>query len=133
MAVGNLVRAAYLVAGATAFAAFGVSAQEAPSARATVRASATIVSPVGVETPGAFSLLGEGVDLELRGNVQVRSPAPHVIFANARNWTGQGRSTGFAAVHQGAMGATPQQVRVATTPSTSGEVVLVTYVVAVIL
>jgi hypothetical protein len=123
---------AFFAAGALAFAAVGASAQEGPSARAVVHASATIVSPVAIQTPSALRLVGEGSAMALEGTMEVRSPAPHVVAANARSWSSS-TTSGFAPVRKGSWGTTPQAVRVSATPAASGETVHVTYVVAVIL
>lgn len=123
---------ACVAAGALAFAASGVSAQEGPSATAVVRASATILSPVALQAPSSLSLVDAAGALALEGAVEVRSPAPHVVSANARAWSPRS-GTGFGAVQAGAHGAAPRRVQVEIPPAADGEPVRVTYVVAVIL
>ena len=124
---------ACVAAGALAFAAFGVSAQEGPSATAHVRASATIVSPGSVQAPAALEFLGDAAGRVVRGDVAVTSPAPHVVAANVDGWVSQGRTTGFEPVRGGTGHGAPQQVRVDAAPTGSAGAMRVTYVVAIIL
>lgn len=130
--VEKLVNVACFAAGALAFAASGVTAQEGPAAAAVVQASATILSPVAVQAPSALALVDGVAGPVLEGTLEVRSPAPHVVAANARAWS-DGRETGFERVQGGSRLAASQQVRVDVAPQPAGRPVRITYVVAVIL
>lgn len=125
-------RVAFLAAGALAFAASGVSAQDAPGATAVVQASATILSPVAVQAPSSLSWVDGVGGRALQGTVEVRSPAPHVVVANTRSWQ-DGRPAGFGEVHRGSRIGAPQSVQVDVAAPEAGEPMRVTYVVAVIL
>jgi hypothetical protein len=124
---------ACLAAGALAFAAVGVSAQQGPSVRAAVTASATVLSPVGIMAPSSYQVVTRGGAAVLRGSLEVTSPAPHVVAANADGWVRQGRTTGYGPVLRGVPGGPAQEVRVESAPSGAGAPAKVTYVVAIIL
>lgn len=108
---------------------------QAQSAQGTVVSSATILDPVSVEAPGALRLVGASpASLELRGEVGVTSPSPHVLTASIRGEaTMSGDGEGFARLRQGTRGRVPQRVEVDLARSADGRPVRVTYVLAVVL
>lgn len=120
-----------LAVGALAFTA---GRAEAQTAGATVRASATIVSAVGVQAPSSLEVGSEGVrDFSLTGDLQVTSPAPHVLSAQVEQWGVAARRPDYARVRPGRLGTLPEEVRVRTGEGSTAGVVRVTYTVAVVL
>lgn len=121
---------AALAVGASVLTATGASAQ---STSATVHASATILSAVGLQAPASLSLQGQGSDLSLNGALEVTSPAPHVLTGQVEAWGREGSLRDFSRVRPGRLGTLPEEVRVEGADGSGAGVVHVTYTVAVIL
>ncbi len=125
----------YVVAAALAVGASLLTADRACSqaTSATVHASATVLSAVGLQAPTSFRRNGRDSDLSLNGAVQVTSPAPHILTAQVEAWGRRTTLLEFSRVRPGRLGALPEEVRVSVAERSNSGVVRVLYTVAVIL
>jgi hypothetical protein len=111
----------------------GAIPASAQSARATVRASVTVLDPVGVNAASPLEVMDAGAGgLVVDGTFEVTSPVPHVLRSvgsgDAR--AGNGR---FSGVRAGSRRAVPQRVHVEVARPEGDGPIRVTYTIAVIL
>lgn len=120
------------VAAALFALALGVTPAVGQSARATVRASATVLDPVGVRAPASLVLRDAGSDaLTVDATLEVTSPVPHVLSASESHpgKAGAARSRPCAATRQGV----PRRIRAEIERPEGDGPVRITYTVAVVL
>jgi hypothetical protein len=103
------------------------------SARATVRASVTVLDQVSVTAASPLELRDTGAGgLVVDGTLEVTSPVPHVLVSTGPGGASAGTEW-FSGLRAGSRGAVPQRIRMQVARPDGDGPVRLTYTIAVIL